>query len=105
MFAPEKAIQDATKVLRRVDANAIVFSDWDKLYSLIYTALFDADRPDITFVEALTGDDLLLSETALSFIDANIDSRPIYFTIELPQLQERYRVEPMGGALFRVFRK
>ncbi len=105
VFAPEKAIQDATKVLRRVDENAIVFADWDKLYSLIYTALFDADRPDITFAEALTGEDLLLSETTLEYIDANIETRPIYFTIDLPQLSELYRLEQIGDGLFQIHKK
>ena len=38
VFAPDKAINDANKILARVEENAIVFAPWDKLYSYVYTA-------------------------------------------------------------------
>ena len=38
VFAPDKAINDANKILAHVEENAIVFAPWDKLYSYVYTA-------------------------------------------------------------------
>lgn len=105
VFAPDKAIQDARKVLARVEPNAIVFADWDKLYSFVYTAQFEADRADITFHEAFVNDEQIVAESAITYIDAMIDRRPIYFTVFLPQLGEHFQVEQIGDALYRLRRK
>jgi len=105
IFAPDKAIQEARKVLNRAAPNAIVFAEWDKLYSLIYTAQFEADRADVTFHQASYLEKPTLAETARTYIDANIDQRPIYFTILLPELSEYYRVEDLGNSLYRLRRK
>ncbi len=105
IFAPDKSIQDARKILNRVDENAIVFADWDKLYSLVYTAQFEAGRADVTFHEAYITEEQRVAESAFAYIDANIDSRPIYFIVLLPKLSENYQVEDLGGSLYRLRRK
>jgi len=105
IFAPDKAIRDARKVLDRVEPNAIVFADWDKLYSLVYTAQFEAHRADVTFHEAFTNEEQIVAESALTYIDAMLDRRSIYFTVFLPQLGEQFQVEQIGDALYRLRRK
>jgi hypothetical protein len=105
VFAPDKAIQDARKILNRVEQNAIVFADWDKLYSYVYTAQFEAGRKDVTFHEAYITETPSLAETTLAYIDANIDTRPIYFAVFMEELDERYLVEQVGDALYRIRRK
>jgi hypothetical protein len=105
VFAPDKAIRDARRIINRVEPNAIIFADWDKLYSYIYTAHIEEGRLDLNFHEAWIGDDQMLSETTLEYIDANIDDRPIYFTIDMPGLTDRYHVTQINDTLYRIQRK
>ncbi len=105
VFAPDKAIRDAKRIINKVEPNAIVFSDWDKLYSYIYTAQIEEGKTGITFHEAWVGDEQILSATMLEYIEANIDSRPIYFTIEMPGLEEKYHVTRINETLIRIERK
>jgi hypothetical protein len=105
VFAPDKAIRDARKIINRVEENAIVFADWDKLYSYIYTAHIEEGKTGISFHEAWIGDEQVLSETAIQYIDANIDDRPIYFAIDMPGLTDHYQVKRINDMLYRIYRK
>jgi transmembrane protein TMEM260 (protein O-mannosyltransferase) len=105
VFAKDKAIQDALKIVDRVESNAIVFTDWDKLYSYVYTAQIVKHEPGIAFHEVWYTDELKLSDTTLSYIDDNIDSRPIYFAIEIPGLEDHYHVVKINDTLQRIYRK
>ncbi|HLA05890.1 MAG TPA: DUF2723 domain-containing protein [Anaerolineales bacterium] len=105
VFAPDKAIRDARRIINRVEENAIVFADWDKLYSYIYTAQIEDHKTGIAFHEAWIGDEQVLSETTLRYIEANIDVRPIYFAIDMPGLADLYQVTMINDTLFRIHRK
>lgn len=105
VFAPDKAIRDARRIINRVEPNSIVFSDWDKLYSYIYTARIEEGRLDLTFHEAWIGDAQELSETTIEYIEANIDDRPIYFTLDMPGLADLYQVTHVNDTLYRIHRK
>ena len=105
VFAPDKAIRDARRIINRVEPNAILFSDWDKLYSYIYTAHIEEGRLDLTFHEAWIGDEQVLSESTIEYIDANIDERPIYFTLDMPGLTDYYQVTQINDTLYRIQRK
>jgi hypothetical protein len=102
IFAPDKAVTDARKLLNRVEPNAIVFSDWDNLYSYVYTAQLVIDRGDITFHEAFIGDEPRLADSAIAYINANIDKRPIYFTLWLDELDDLFTVEVIDEELYRI---
>jgi hypothetical protein len=105
IFARDKAINDARKVTNRVEENAIVFADWDKLYSYVYTAHIEDGRTDISFHEAWSTEEEKLADSAIAYIDQNLDTRPIYFTIKMPGLTDLYRVEEISDTLYRVYRK
>ncbi|HET9590173.1 MAG TPA: DUF2723 domain-containing protein [Anaerolineales bacterium] len=105
VFAPDKAIRDAMRITNHIEENAIVFADWDKLYSYVYTAHIEEGKTGIAFHEAWITDDPSLAQSAVEYIDANIDVRPIYFTIFLPELTERYQVEKLNDTLYRIRRK
>ena len=106
IYAPDKAIQDARKILIHVDTNAIVFSNWDKLYSMVYTAQLVANRKDVAFHEAYIFDDQpRLTDAHIKFINDNIDTRPIYFMMKLDNFADFYRVEQVGDSLYRLYRK
>jgi hypothetical protein len=105
VFAPHKAILDALKIIDNIEDNAIVFTDWDKLYSYVYTAHIENGKTGMAFHLALTDDDTQLAESTLAYIDDNIDKRPIYFAVFLPELTEHYQVEQINESLYRVYRK
>jgi len=105
IFAPDKAIRDARRIINRVETNAIVFADWDKLYSYIYTAHIEDEKTGISFHEAWIGDEQKLSDTTIAYIEANIDTRPIYFAIDMPRLTDLYQVTKINNTLYRINRK
>ena len=105
IFAPDKAIKDAAKLLNKIEPNGILFADWDKLYSYVYTAEIVANRKDISLHEYLFMNDGSLPKATLAYIKANIDSRPIYFTIFVEELNELYTVEQAGESLYRIQKK
>lgn len=105
VFAPDKAIRDARKIINRVEGNAIVFTNWDKLYSYIYTAHIEEGMTGIAFHEVLDEGDQILPTTMIEYIDANIDTRPIYFAIEHTGLSELYQVTKINDTLYRINRK
>jgi len=105
VFAPDKAISDAQKIIGRVEENAIVFAPWDKLYSYVYTAHIEDGKTSIAFHEAWSTEEEKLADSAIAYIDQNLDIRPIYFTIDMPELTDYYRVEKIDDTLYRVYRK
>jgi len=105
IFAPDKALRDAKRITNRIEDDAIVFTDWDKLYSYIYTAHIEEGRTGIAFHEATITEDPSLAQTTLGYIEANIDVRPIYFTTFMPELTERYQVQQINHTLYRIHRK
>jgi hypothetical protein len=105
VFAPDKAINDAQKIILDIEENAIVFAPWDKLYSYVYTAHIEDGKTDISFHEAWSTEQEKLADSAIAYIDQNLDSRPIYFTIYTPELTNYYRVEKIDDTLYRIYRK
>lgn len=105
VFAPDKAVREAKRIVNRVEDNAIVFTNWDKLYSYIYTAQIEEGKMGIAFHEVLDEDGQILPRTMIAYIDANIDTRPIYFAIDVPKLSELYQVTKINDTLFRINRK
>ena len=105
IFAPDKAINDARRVIRQVEENAIVFAPWDKLYSYVYTAFIEDGVTGISFHEAWSSEEQKLADSTIAYIDQNLDTRPIYFTIRMPELTDLYRVEEIDDTLYRIYRK
>jgi hypothetical protein len=105
IHAPHKAILDALKIVDQVEENAIVFTDWDKIYSYVYTAHIEAGRTGISFHMALSGEETRLSAATLAYIEKNIGSRPIYFAVPMPELTDYFQVEQVNDSLFRIYRK
>jgi hypothetical protein len=105
VFAPHKAINDARKITMRVEENAIVFAPWDKLYSYVYTAHIEEGQTGISFHEAWSTEEQKLADSAIAYIDQNLDTRPIYFTIDMPELTSLYQVERIDDTLYRIYRK
>ena len=59
----------------------------------------------MAFHEAWITDNPALAQTTLAYIAANIDVRPIYFTVFMPELTELYQVQKINATLYRIRRK
>jgi len=105
VFAPNKVINDAQKTLAHIEENAIVFADWDKLYSYVYTAQIEDGKTGISFHEAWSTEEEKLADSAIAYIDQNLEKRPIYFTVNMPELTQYYWVEKIDDTLYRIYRK
>ena len=60
---------------------------------------------DISFHEAWSTEQEKLADSAIAYINQNLDTRPIYFTIYTPELTNYYRVEKIDDTLYRIYRK
>jgi hypothetical protein len=100
---PERATKEGQRILGQVEDNAILFANWDRLYSYVYTAHILEGRTGIALHELLQPPSP--GTTTMAHIDANIDARPIYFTIWVPELEEYYQVEQLDEELWRIRRK
>jgi len=105
VFAPDKAINDAQKTIANIEEDAIVFAPWDKLYSYIYTAQIEDGKMEISFHEAWSTEAEKLADSAVAYIDQNLEKRPIYFTVNMPDLTQYYRVEKINDTLYKIYRK
>jgi len=97
---PERATKEGHRILSQVEDNAILFTNWDRLYSYVYTAHILEGRTGIALHELLTPPQP--GTTTMDYIDANIESRPIYFTLDVPELELYYNVEQIERQLYRI---
>jgi len=100
---PNRATKEAQRILSQVEDNAILFANWDRLYSYVYTAHILEGRTGIALHQVLgppTPD-----STMKAYIDDNIVTRPIYFTLEVPGLNYYYKIEKIEPQLFRITKK
>lgn len=100
---PERAIKEAHRILDQVEDNAILFANWDRLYSYVYTAHVLDGRTGIALHEVLVPPSP--RTTTMDYIDANIGTRPIYFTLEVPGLETYYNIRQIEPQLFHITSK
>lgn len=101
-----EARSKAEQVLSRIEDNAIIFTSWDKLYSFYYVAHVLQGRTEMDFHEAYPQDDVTkFADSAIQYIEANIDKRPIYFTSRPTQLAKYYKLRRAASGLLRIERK
>jgi hypothetical protein len=100
---PERATKEARRILNQVEDDAILFANWDRLYSYVYTAHILEGRTGIALHELLATPEP--GSTTMAYIDANIETRPIYFTLDVPGLDSYYNVEQIETQLFRITKK
>jgi len=100
---PDRATKEGQRILSQVEDDAILFANWDRLYSYVYTAHILEGRTGILLHQAMAPPEP--GTTMKAYIEANIDTRPVYFTLEVPGLGTYYNVEQIEPQLFRITRK
>ena len=101
-FPAEQRLQ-IEQVVDGIEANAIIFTGWDRLYTFYYVAHVLQGRTGIDFHESSPQEGIeQLADSAISYIEANLGQRPIYFTKRLPQLASHFRIERVSSGLLRI---
>lgn len=97
---------EAEQKLEYLEDNAIIFTDWDHAYNFYYVAHVLQGPTEMDFHETYPQEGVSrLADSTLAYIEANIDSRPIYFTERPSELANRYRILRAGSGLFRIEEK
>ena len=100
-FKPDRYVRLSRQILNKVEDDAIIFDVWDRIYTHVYTAHILEGRTGIAFHEVFPN----IGETALDYIDENIDKRPIYFATLHPEIEKYYHLEQVGDGLYRLSKK
>lgn len=97
---------EAEKIVNRIEDNAMIFTDWDHAYDFYYVAHVLQGRTDTDFHETFPQEGVTqFAESAMEYIAANIDERPIYFSERPSQLATKYEITRAGSDLFRIEKK
>ena len=79
----------AGMAVNQMKANSIFFVDWNWLYVYYYAAHIENDRTDLRFIEASPRSDLPgLPDSVIEFVEDNINSKPIYFSAPLKEIEQ-----------------
>lgn len=107
LFAfPNTRQYEAVQTLEDVEDNAIIFTDWDTAYNFYYVAHVLQGRTEMDFHETYPQEGVSqLADSTLAYIEANIDSRPIYFVERPSELATLYQIQRAGSGLFRIVKK
>jgi hypothetical protein len=96
----------AEQIVNHLEENAIIFTDWDRAYDFYYVARVLQGRTEMDFHETFPQEGVFqFADSAIEYIESNIDTRPIYFTERPSQLSSRYQITSAGSSLFRIERK
>jgi len=97
---------EVEEAVKGIEDNAIVFTDWDRAYGFYYVAHVLQGRTGMDFHETYPQEGVTqFADSAIQYIAANIESRPIYFSERPSQLASKYRITRAGSHLFRIEKK
>ncbi len=78
----------------------MVLTDWTQLYELYYVAHVERGLTGMTFFETFPQEGVTtLAASLRAIVDANLGTRPIYTTLNSPELRRYYRLDRVDGPL------
>ena len=102
---PQAVHSKAQALVNAIEDNAILFLDWDLLFPCYYVAR-ELERTGLDFHEAYPQEGVdRFADSAIKYIERNIDTRPIYFSERPTQLATSYKITRRGFGLFRIDKK
>lgn len=103
---PDARRFEAEEIVNQLEDNAILFTDWDYAYDFYYVAHVLQGRTGMSFHETYPQEDVYqLADSAIAYIEANMDTHPIYFSERPSQLAARFKITRTGLGLFRLEEK
>lgn len=95
---PDAPHQQAKAIVDGVEDNAIIFTNWDLLYTFYYVAEVEEGRMGMAFHETFPQDGVTkLADSARAYIDSNLGRRPIYTTEYSSELTRYYSLKKAGS--------
>ena len=86
---PTWMLKEASITVAQMKPNSVFFVDWGWLYVYYYAAQIDGDRQDLRFIEASPRSDVPgLPYSVIEFVEEHIDSRPIYFSEPILEIEQ-----------------
>jgi hypothetical protein len=86
---PSWMVGEAQMTVRQMKRDAVFFVDWNWLYVYYYAAHIKEGRMDLRFIEASPRSDVPgLPQSVIAFIEEYIDSRPIYFSRPIREVEQ-----------------
>src|SRR5688572_8736276 len=78
---PDARRLEAEQIVNSLEENAILFTDWDRAYNFYYVAHVLQGSTEMDFHETFPQEgETQFADSAIEYIETNIDKRPIYFT-------------------------
>src|SRR5687768_11995066 len=103
---PDARRLETEQIVNSLKENAILFTDWDRAYNFYYVEHVLQGSTEMDFHETFPQEgETQFADSAIEYIETNIDKRPIYFTERPSQLSSRYQITSAGSSLFRIERK
>jgi hypothetical protein len=103
---PDARKLEAEEIVSRLEDEAILFTDWDRAYDFYYVAHVLQGRTQMDFHETFPQEGITrFADSAIEYIQANIDQRPVYFMERPAQLSADFKITRAGSSLFRIERK
>jgi hypothetical protein len=90
--------------LTGIEENAVLIIDWRDMYTTAYLAHVEEGKKDILFKEAMpAGNNGKVASTLIDQIDGYLqDGRPVYVEWKYPGLEEKFRILPAFGNLYKL---
>jgi hypothetical protein len=101
----EKLKRDVTVLVKSLEDDAIVLTDWDLLYPCYYVAHVEQRRTGMIFIQIYPAiGQSELAESAREFLREKLLHHPIYVLEPLPELADEVRFEPILSGEWTIFR-
>lgn len=102
----EIAYKVVANLVRQLEPNSILFTDWQRLYLYYYAAHVAQQRLDLQFVETYPhAEKPGLASSIPAFIRANIDARPIYLSDWVGEIEAAgLEIRPVHFGVIRLFK-
>jgi len=106
---PTAMVRRISHTVEQMKPNSVIFMDWNWLYTYYYVAHIEQGRTDLRFIETSPRSDVPgLPQSVIEFVEANIETRPIYFSRPIPDVEsagfEFQRAEIWYDTFYKVIR-
>lgn len=106
---PTAMVRSISRTVEQMKPNAVVFMDWNWLYTYYYVAHIEQGRTDLRFIETAPRSDVPgIPHSVIEFVEANIETRPIYFSQPVFEVRaagfEFQRTEIWYNTFYQVIR-
>jgi hypothetical protein len=90
--------------LTGVEDNAVLVMDWRAMYTTAYLAYVEEGKKNMLFKEAMpAGNNGKVASTLITQIDGYLnEGRPVYIEWKYPGLEEKFRILPAFGDLYKL---